>query len=108
MPTERDCTPALRKLPGLTQGARSAPGQQHFGARSAARFGLLLLPGGPDTDPEGVARIFSVLMLIITAEGQVYDGDQMQDMLAAAGLSIVSRHEAPHMPTSVLLAERVG
>ncbi|MFE0131921.1 methyltransferase [Streptomyces sp. NPDC059037] len=65
------------------------------------------VPGGPDTDPEGVARIFSVLMLIITAEGQVYDGDQMQDMLAAAGLSIVSRHEAPHMPTSVLLAERV-
>jgi C-methyltransferase len=61
---------------------------------------------GDDPERDLAARLFSVIMLVWTRQGEAHSLPRLARMLAAAGFAAPEVHPLPHMPTRVLVAER--
>ena len=80
------------------------------------RLAQTLKPGGriaihdfvarQSASAEPVPRLFSLIMLVWTREGQAYSLPDYQQMLSAAGFGAPQVHDLPGMPTRFLIAER--
>jgi 2-polyprenyl-3-methyl-5-hydroxy-6-metoxy-1,4-benzoquinol methylase len=61
---------------------------------------------GDDPARDIPARMFSAVMLVWTRHGEAPSLSSLERMLAAAGFGPPSVHGVPHLPTSIVVAER--